>query len=613
MKNLKLFKTIGLLLIMLIIAGSLKAQNYSVTVKVNYLPVIVPNAPTNTPNIYDVCKGVELNLKTLYVAHVDTNNVALPDNAYTLVFSTIAGDFTTNPIVGPDYEYILTANSQTIYAKVTMTNATSCTNDTFSFVLNAKPQPTFLTSAIQTCYGVNVDLTSAIGTITNGGTAPLKEISTDSLNFNANLVANPTNYDATGLGTLNGGDYKFYARVENVDAGSECYSEIVPFILHIDTMPTLVLTPAAAANTSEACDGTTINLENFVTSVTPTNASLIFSINDPNFTTPITGAGALSYTLNRSNTTQESLTIYVKAHMNTTGCESVGAEVKSFTLLVNPMPTVTLAVNADGSQVCDATTINLSTYVTDSTAGSTLEFATDANFTNIISNHSAYVLNYGNTTTQDLPLWVRATLPSTSCTSVGAAVQSFTLKVEPAPTVKTITAGLSHGCSNNIIAYEITSPQVGVSYLWSAIGGTIQGTPPTAAKDSVLWGIASANGQVQVVYTLTTNGKACSRTATEDVNILQSPTNVNLEIVSGNAETCDDGTNNIALKVTVDGGTANYVIDYGWSPNNGTATVSTIGGSNTVTFDVTPAQKGVNYTYQLIKVTDANSCKFIIP
>ncbi len=616
MKSLKIthvIKALVLVVIMSFTVGNVAAQNHSVTVKINYLPVIVPNTPSTLPNIYNVCEYVPVDLQNIYVAHVDTNGVALASTDYTLVFDTL-DNFST-----PITTYTLKSDGpKTIYAKVTMNNSLACSNDTFSFVLNPRPEPVFTTQTVSTCYGVNADLTTAILSITDGGANPSIEFSRDSATFVS--IADSANYDATVLGGTNGGDYKFYARIANTDAGSGCYSLIMPFILHIDTMPTLTLTAAASSNATEVCDGTTINLESFVSSVSPsTGTTLEFSIGDVNFTPALSGTAATNYLVSQNSTIQTSLNIFVRAKMNSTGCVSVNDSVRGFSLKVNPMPKLVLTTNTSSDTVCDATTINLEDHVTSYTSGATLQFSSNVNFTDTIEGAAAtsYVLNLGNTTEQTRQFFVRAVMPGSNCVTVTDSIKNFILKIEPVPTIQTITAGgLGNACSNNIITYEVPS-QVNVTYAWTVINsptdGTIQGSG-TGAKDSVLWAGANPAAQVQVVYTLTTNGKACSRTATENVTVLQSPTDVNLTIVSGNSETCDDGTNQIQLRVNVTDGAPNFIVDYSWSPDSGTGSVivNTTAVTGT-TFNVTLPNKGVDYTYTINKVTDANGCKLVLP
>ncbi len=609
MKNLKtthVFKTLLLIAIMGFTIGNAMAQVRSITVRMNYLPVIVPKAPDTVPNIYNVCQHVPLNLKSLYVSEVDTNGTALADTNYTLVFST-QPNF-SSLITGPNYTFTLPdGNSQTIYAKVTMNNSLACENDTFSFVLNAKPLPVFTTQNLTACYGIKIDLTNAVQSLTSGGVNPLIEFSTDSANFAA--IANPASYDATILGGVNGGNYMHYARVANTDPNIGCYSSILPFNVHIDTMPTLTLTTVATSGTAEICDGTTINLESFISSVSPaTGTTLEFSISDTAFTSPLSGTAATAYVLTQNNTAQSPLTIYVRAKMNSTNCVGVNAGVQNFTLLINPMPKLVLTATANGDSVCDATTINLENYISSYTSGATLQFSSNVNFTDTIEGAAAtaYALNLGNTSTQDRQFFVRAVLAASGCITVTDSVKNFTIKINPAPTTQTITSSLpANGCSSNIIAYSIPS-QAGVTYQWSFTGGTLQGSGIGTA-DSVLWGAANPTALAQVVYALTTGTKACSRTATQNVDVKQSPTDVNLAIVAGTTEFCDNGTQQVQLRIDVTSGTPNFIVYYSWSPDSGTSSVTTTGTS--ALFNITLPNKGVDYTYTVDKVIDANGCQ----
>jgi hypothetical protein len=279
--------------------------------------------------------------------------------------------------------------------------------------------------------------------------------------------------------------------------------------------------------------------------------------------------------------------------MNSTGCVGVDTGVKRFGLLINPVPNVVLSPSAVDARMCDASVIDLTEYATGDLPGSTLQFSRDSSFIDTVHRDiiTSYSIDLGNTSLEDLHFFVRAVMPSTGCSTFPDSIRSFTITVHPVPVSRTISSDLSNGCSYNTIRYSVDSQPGVMIYSWSATGtdGTRILGSGTSLQDSVLWG-SSGSGEVQVIYALETSGRVCSRTAVLPVDILPSPSDVNLEIVTS--------------------GSPGYTVDYFWSPDNGADSVSVPMTDTPETFTVILPGTGVDYTYAISKVTDSNGCTF---
>ena len=338
---------------------------------------------------------------------------------------------------------IATPGTTTIYT-VTGTSLAGCTSPsssegTFTVIVNPTPTITInngLGSNTSTlCSGVSETLTA------NGANSYTWTPSTSLNTSNGSIViATPsvtTTYTVTGTSS----------------AGCSGPSSVQgTYTVVVNPTPTITISNGLSSNTSTLCSGTSETL---------------------------TASGADSYTWNPAtdlNTstggtviaTPNSTTVYTVTGTSLAGCSSAGVSDGTFTVVVNPTPTITLVSGGTNSQsVCAGESVSGLTFsvnpagtvdwVNNNTAIGLGASGTGASIPSFTSS------NVSNT--EIGVITVTATSSSGNCPSTSNSQYTYTITVNPLPLVSVTNTMIP--CASNSVTIIASTTNSNAAYSWS--------------------------------------------------------------------------------------------------------------------------------------------------
>ena len=262
---------------------------------------------------------------------------------------------------------------------------------------------------------------------------------------------------------------------------------------------------------------------------------------------------------------------------------------KSFTITVNPTPTVNDPVDQTVCKGASTTLVNFT--------GTATSYTWTNNNTSIGLGASGTGNISAFTTTNNTTVPITSTITVTPVYSNGGVScngtnQSFTITVNPTPTVNDpIDQTICNGTSTALVNFTGTA----TSYNWTnsntAIGLGGSGTGNIAAFNAINNTTNPITSTITVTPVYSNGGVNCSGT-TQSFTITVTPS-ITANAVNTDPIKCFGGTANI--KITATGGTPPYTFNFPGKPSNSTGIFSGVTGS----------VAGTNYNWS---VTDALNC-----
>ena len=254
------------------------------------------------------------------------------------------------------------------------------------------------------------------------------------------------------------------------------------------------------------CNGTSTAAVNFTTANTVGTTTYAWTNNAPGIGLAASGNGNIA-SFNATNTTGSPIVATITVTPTfTNGSVGCPGTPQTFTITVNPIPTITSTV--PGSN-CGTGTVTLNAAAS---AGTVSWYGAATGGTALSTGTSFTTPSLSSTTTY----YVDAT--STSCTTATRTPVVATINPLPAPVI----TGPASVCAGTTQGYSVTAT-TGHTYSWSVSGGTIASGSGTNSI-TVNWGAAGA-GTVDVTESITAT--SCSAAATQravTINALPVPT-----------------------------------------------------------------------------------------
>ncbi len=413
-------------------------------------------------------------------------------------------DAGTNSLLSP---YTNTSNPQTIYIRLYDPLIDCFVTDTFDLIVNVgnptANQPSDMTSCINAAGQGDFDLRTQDAAILGAQSAADYTVHyySDAAHTTEITVMPYTAPDATTI----------YAQV--VDNLCSTTADTT-FVLHV--IPNTTVT---AINPAVFCNGDTTGVLVF----TSPDAGVVFNwTNDtPAIGLAASGTGDLpSFTATNTSNAAVIAAITVTPEITVNGLTCQGTP-ESFTITVNPTPAVDAIANPAPYCTGDATAAIV--FTGNGVAGTTYNWVNtgdDIGMGAMAGSGDIASFNTVNTGTTVLTATIEVTPSTASCTG---ATESFTITVNPNPTVDAVTSQ-TLCTSDNTAAINFTGNAVaGVSYEWTndntAIGLAATGTGNIPSFTTT----NTTNGQLVANIMVTPVANGCSGTP-ENFTITVNPT-----------------------------------------------------------------------------------------
>ncbi|MCC9072595.1 T9SS sorting signal type C domain-containing protein [Flavobacterium sp. F-65] len=555
------------------------------------------SATTGTPTTYSIVWNAS---PTNTFAAV--TNASLPASPITIAVpaGTVAGTYT---------------------GTLTVTNANGCISSGSSFTVTVNPLPTITLSATaaSVCLNAGAQNTTLAYSATTGTPTTYSIVwnasptNSFAVVTNASLPASPITV-AVPAGTAVG----TYTGTLTVANANGCISTGSVFTVTVNPLPTITLSATAASICLNASAQNT-TLAYSATTGTPTTYSIVWNASPTNTFAAVTNASLPASPITiavpagiAAGTYTGTLTV-----TNANGCISSGS---SFTVTVNPLPTITLSGTA--ASVClnagaqnttlaySATTGTPTTYSIVWNASPTNSFAA---VTNASLPASPITIAIPAGTAAGAYTGTLTVANANGCISSGS---SFTVTVNPLPSITTtgtvLSVCTSTGSQNAILAYTATTgTPTTYSIVWNASPTNTFAVVTNASLPASPITIAVPAGTAAGTYTGTltvTNANGCiSSGSSFTVTVNPLPT---ITLSGTAASVClNAGAQNTTLAYSATTGTpTTYSIVWSASPTNSFAAVTSASlPASPITISVPAGTAAGTYTGTLT-VTNANGC-----
>ena len=465
-----------------------------------------------------------------------------------------------------------------VIATFTVTPSTAnCTGTSKIFTLTIRPTPTVAAPSNQTlCNNTFSTAVNFSGTV--AGTTFTWTNSNPAIGLLANGSGNLPSFLATNTGTTNA-----TATIAVTPHANGCVEIPQTFNITVKASP-LVANPGPKVY----CNGNdgfnaTINFSGTGTTYTWTN------VYNTNIGIGASGSGSISFLPTNSGVTP--ITATIKVTPIGTGSSCAGTD-QTFTITVNPKPTVTATPTSESICSGNASAISISSNLPGTTFSWTAiqSGATGATFGTGAS------IAQSLTTTGNIAGTVTYTITSALNGCSGNPV-NVVISVKPKPII-TATPSSQDICSENATAIALSSNVTGTSFSWTAVQSGATGASSGAGAFIAQNLTATGTSAGTVTYTVTPTANGCTGSS---VNIVVSvkpkpiltATPTSQIICSGNATA-------ISLSGNLTGTT------FSWTAAQSGATGATSGTGNsisqnltatgntdgTVTYTITPAVNG---------------------
>ncbi len=332
-----------------------------------------------------------------------------------------------------------------ISAIITVTpTANNCPGTPSSYTITVNPTPTVIVPAnITVCNGGSVAATSFISP-TSGATYTWTNSNT------AIGLAASGSGDITGFNATNTSANPITATIEVTPTANTCVGIPATYTITVNPTPDVTVpgnitvcngAPVAATSFTSTTNGTTYSWIN-------SNTAIGLGAN---------GSGNIAG-FNATNTTPNPITANITVIPTANSCTGTP---NTYTIIVNPSPTVTVPANIT---VCNGASV-ASTNFTSPTSGTTYAWTNNNTAIGLTASGSGNIssFNAANNTANPISATITVTPTANTCTGTPS---SYTITVNPTPTV-TVPANITVCNGYAIAATSFSSTTAGATYAWN--------------------------------------------------------------------------------------------------------------------------------------------------
>ena len=367
---------------------------------------------------------------------------------------------------------------------------------------------------------------------------------------------------------------------------------------------TITVNPAGQVNVPAnqvVCNGTPTTAINFATNNTGGATTYTWTNTAPGIGLAASGSGDIaSFNTINAGTSPVVATITVTPHFDNGSVTCSGTSV-SFTITVNPTGQVNALLN---QLVCNGSATNAINFTTTNTGGATTYTWTNtAPGIGLAASGTGNISSFTAVNAGIIP--VVATIEVTPHFANGSVtcdgpLQSFTITVNPTPTVSTVSPTTI--CSASTTNIALTSNVAGATFSWTIgpVTGGISGASSSNGLTIAQILVNSGTSPGTVTYIVTPTANSCSGTPVNIVVTVNPTPDVS---VSGPTTICSGTTTNLLLSSTVGGTT------FSWTIGSITGAISGAVASGGVNISQTLTNSGTAAgTVTYIVTPEANAC-----
>ncbi len=336
-----------------------------------------------------------------------------------------------------------TANPITATIEVTPT-ANNCLGTPSTYTITVNPTPTVTVPAnITVCNGATVTATSFISA-TAGATYSWINSNT-AIGLGANGSGNIASFIAT-----NTSSNVISATITVIPTANSCTGTPSTYTITVNPSPTVTV----PANIT-VCNGSPVAATNFTSPTSGTTYT--WSNNNTTIGLAASGSGNIA-SFNATNNTANPITATITV---TPGANSCTGTPSTYTITVNPTPTVTVPANIT---VCNGSAITATNF-SSATPGATYTWNNNTTSIGLGATGSGNIAGFTGTNTSTAPIIATITVTPTANNCVGTP-STYTITVNPTPTVNMIpNATVCHG--ESVPASAFTSQTSGTTFQWA--------------------------------------------------------------------------------------------------------------------------------------------------
>jgi len=407
----------------------------------------------------------------------------------------IAGTFSASPaglfFVNTSTGQVNLAASNTGTYTVTNTIAAaggcSATSATANITINPIPGVT-VPANITVCNNGTVSATNFIS-VPNGGTFVWTNSNT-AIGLAAGGSGNIASFTATNTGTA-----PISATITVIPTLNNCTGPSSTYTIIVNQTPTVTV----PANIT-VCNNGNIPATNFVS--TPAGGTFTWTNSNAAIGLAAGGSGNIpSFTATNNGTVPISATITVIATMN-----NCAGTPSSYTITVNPTPTVTVPANIT---VCNNGTVSATNFISVPNGG-TYVWTNSNTAIGLAASGAGNIASFTATNTGTTPISATITVTPTVNSCVGTP-STYTITVNPTPIV-VVPANIVVCHENTVPGTLFTSPTAGATYAWTN-SNTAIGLAASGSGD-VPFFTATNNGTTPISATITVTPSANTCTGT---------------------------------------------------------------------------------------------------
>jgi gliding motility-associated-like protein len=543
--------------------------NNCIGTPLSFLIEVSPTPTVSTIADQVVCNGQNTILVT------PAGNIPTSTYAWTNNNASIGLAANGNGVI-PAFTAINTGTTPVI-ATITVTpTANGCIGTPNSFTITVNPTPNVSNVANQAwCNGLSTPVTQLTGNI----------IGTTFTWTNDNA--------AIGLGISGNGDIPSYTATNTTDtpitasiivipSASSCLG--IPFNFTIIVNPTPTVDPTGPQT---LCNGSATTDIDFGGSVTGT--SFAWTNDNPSVGLAATGNGdILPFTATNTGTTIQTAIVTVTPSAN--GCTGTP---ETFTITVNPTPTA----DTVGSQILCNGTPSATVTFTETVAGTSFGWTNDNPSIGLAATGNGNIASFNATNTGTAPVTATVTVTPSANGCTGAA-ETFTITVNPTPTVDTVGAQvLCNGTPTTAVTFAETV--TGTSFGWTNDNTSI-GLAASGNGDIPSFTATNTGTTIQTAtVTVTPSANGCTGAA-ETFTITVNPTPT-VDTVGAQVLCNGTPTTAVTFAETVTG------TSFGWTNDNTSIGLATSGNGDIPSFTAT--NTGTTIQNATVTVTPlANGC-----
>gem|GEM_PF-958173 len=494
--------------------------------------------------------------------------------ALTTTVNNGAGTYTWVPSGGNGSSASVSPTSTTIFT-VTYSDSNGC-QDTAMGRVTVNPLPVMTQPPNQSvCHNTNIVASTFTSNV--AGTTFSWTNSNPAIGLAANGSGNTPGFTATNAGTS-----PITGIISVTPTANFCVGIPINYTITVNPIPTVNAVPSATY-----CHGSTVPAINFSGAV----ASTTYSWTNSNATIGL-GASGTGNIASFGAVNTGALPVMSAITVTPSANSCVGTP-GSFSINVNPIPTVTVPVSAS---YCHGATVPAITF-SGSVTGTAFDWSNTNSTIGIATSGTGNIASFSanNTGSAAINGVITVTPSANSCVGTPA---SFSITVNPIPTVNAIpSATYCNGIA--IPASNFTGSVTGTSFNWTntntTIGLSANGVGNTPGFSATNTGLSSISG----VITVTPSANTCVGTP-QNYTITVNPTPT--VSVPNSASYCHGAT----VPVTTFTGNVTATV-FNWSNTNSTIGIATSGTGNIASFSAN--NTGSAPINGVITVTpSANSC-----